>query len=497
MEGRRERGVIFLLSCHPPRLGIFVLGLPFALVRSGYLGLILMVLSAWVCNHTGRILVACLYEEQEQRGGSVLKVRVRHSYQDIVEASCRGLWPRWPGLGGFLVNLSQVIELLMTCTLYLVVSTSLLSDSLSRAAPPRLMCSLLSLMFLLPCLLLTDLRSVSTLSLLCSLAHVLISLLVMLYCLSQASSWSWSSLTLPVVPEDFLVSVGVIIFSYTSQIFLPPLEGSMEDRGQFNAMLGWTHGTACIMKTTFSLLAVLTWGAGTSEVITKNLPSDLRPLVNMCLLAKALLSFPLPFYSAAEILQSCLLTDAEGPGISRPALLARAALLITSYLLSLLVPRFSLLMGLTGSVTGAAMTLILPCLCHLRLRRGRLTGRERLADVCILSTGVICSVSGGVVELKLQQLLALWAGAPVGNCHLATYLGRELLPSCCLCWIGERAVPDYQVLYSPGGLLLPSVSPRNGPANGSYWAPGKVLKAVSDGGSDDPMDLREILLQNY
>lgn len=54
--------------------------------------------------------------------------------------------------------------------------------------------------------------------------------------------------------------------------------------------------------------AVLTWGAGTCEVITKNLPSDLQPLVNVCLLVKALLSFPLPFYSAAEILQSCLLT---------------------------------------------------------------------------------------------------------------------------------------------------------------------------------------------
>lgn len=46
--------------------GIFVLGLPFALVHSGYVGLILMVLSAWVCNHTGRILVACLYEEKER-----------------------------------------------------------------------------------------------------------------------------------------------------------------------------------------------------------------------------------------------------------------------------------------------------------------------------------------------------------------------------------------------------------------------------------------------
>lgn len=62
----------------------------------------------------------------------------------------------------------------MTCTLYLVVSTSLLSDSLSGMAVPRSVCSLVSLMFLLPCLLLTDLRPVSTLSLLCSLAHILI-----------------------------------------------------------------------------------------------------------------------------------------------------------------------------------------------------------------------------------------------------------------------------------------------------------------------------------
>ncbi|KAG7222656.1 hypothetical protein INR49_026265, partial [Caranx melampygus] len=352
--------------------GIFVLGLPFALVQSGYVGLVLLVLSAWVCNHTGRILVACLYEEHQSEGsGSVSKVRVRHSYQDVVEACCKGLWPNWPGLGGSV-------------------------------------CSLFSLMFLLPCLLLTDLRPVSTLSLLCSLAHILISLLVMLYCLSRASSWSWSSLSLSVDPEDFLVSVGVIIFSYTSQIFLPPLEGSMEDRGQFNAMLGWTHGAACIMKTMFSLLAVLTWGTETSEVITDNLPSDLRPLVNLCLLAKALLSYPLPFYSAAEILHTCLLRDSAVPlcskdggrGVSRPALLLRGALLMTSYLLALLVPRFSLLMGLTGSVTGAAMTLILPCLFHLRLRWGHLTARERLIDVGILSLGVVCSVSGVICSVK-------------------------------------------------------------------------------------------------
>lgn len=86
--------------------------------------------------------------------------------------------------------------------------------------------------------------------------------------------------------------------------------------------------------------------------------------------------------------------------MSRPALLVRGASLMTSYLLALFVPRFSLLMGLTGSVTGAAMTLILPCLFHLRLQWGRLIVRDRLIDVCILSLGVVCSVSGVICSLK-------------------------------------------------------------------------------------------------
>lgn len=89
-----------------------------------------------------------------------------------------------------------------------------------------------------------------------------------------------------------------------------------------------------------------------------------------------------------------------GRGVSRPALLVRGALLMASYLLALLVPRFSLLMGLTGSVTGAAMTLILPCLFHLRLQWGRLAARDRLIDACILSLGVICSVSGVICSVK-------------------------------------------------------------------------------------------------
>lgn len=54
--------------------------------------------------HHGKTVFVSFSGESVQ----VSKVRVRHSYQDIVEACCKGLWPHWPGLGGWMVNVSQV-----------------------------------------------------------------------------------------------------------------------------------------------------------------------------------------------------------------------------------------------------------------------------------------------------------------------------------------------------------------------------------------------------
>ncbi|KAK4824459.1 hypothetical protein QYF61_015837 [Mycteria americana] len=52
-------------STLPLTAGIFVLGLPYALLHSGYSGLFLIILAAALCCYTGKILIACLYEENE------------------------------------------------------------------------------------------------------------------------------------------------------------------------------------------------------------------------------------------------------------------------------------------------------------------------------------------------------------------------------------------------------------------------------------------------
>lgn len=86
-------------------------------------------------------------------------------------------------------------------------------------------------------------------------------------------------------------------------------------------MLNWTHASAALLKALFSLVCFLTWVNHTNEEVTSkrtttslfnhllkdNLPRDLRFVVNLMLVAKAMMSFPLPYFSALETMEQRLI----------------------------------------------------------------------------------------------------------------------------------------------------------------------------------------------
>ncbi|KAJ8264830.1 hypothetical protein COCON_G00139290 [Conger conger] len=251
--------------------GMFVLGLPYAILHGGYLGLFLIIFAAVVCCYTGKILIACLYEENEDG--------------------------------------QLIIELVMTCILYVVVSGNLMYNSFPSLPVSQKAWSIIATAALLPCAFLKNLKSVSKFSLLCTLAHFVINVLVIAYCLSRARDWAWDKVKFYIDVKKFPISIGIIVFSYTSQIFLPSLEGNMQKPAEFHCMMNWTHIAACILKGLFALVAYLTWADTTKEVITDNLPSTIRAVVNLFLVAKALLSYPLPFFAAVEVLEKSLFQE--------------------------------------------------------------------------------------------------------------------------------------------------------------------------------------------
>ncbi|XP_062387378.1 vesicular inhibitory amino acid transporter-like [Sardina pilchardus] len=381
--------------------GMFVLGLPYAILHGGYLGLFLIIFAAVVCCYTGKILIACLYEENED--GEL--VRVRDTYVDIANACCA---PRFPTLGGHVVNVAQIIELVMTCILYVVVSGNLMYNSFPGLPVSQKAWAVLATVALLPCAFLKDLKSVSKFSLLCTLAHFVINIVVIAYCLSRAHDWAWEKVKFYIDVKKFPISIGIIVFSYTSQIFLPSLEGNMQKPSEFHCMMDWTHIAACVLKGLFALVAYLTWADDTKEVITDNLPGGIRAVVNIFLVSKALLSYPLPFFAAVEVLEKSffqgggIFPDCYGPGrqLKSWGLGLRIVLVVFTLLMAIFVPHFALLMGLTGSLTGAGLCFLLPSLFHLKLQWRKLLWHHVFFDVAIFIVGGICSVSGFIHSVE-------------------------------------------------------------------------------------------------
>ena len=98
---------------------MFIVTFPYAVYEGGYWAVVSMVIVAWICCYTGKILVECLYETDDEG----VEQRVRTSYVEVAEC----VWGK--KIGGRIVNCAQIIELLMTCILYILLCGDLMIGS--------------------------------------------------------------------------------------------------------------------------------------------------------------------------------------------------------------------------------------------------------------------------------------------------------------------------------------------------------------------------------
>jgi len=286
-------------------------------------------------------------------------------------------------------------------------------------------------MFLIPCAFIRSLKFVSRLSFCSAVVHLAINAIIVLYCLTKTNEWDFSKIEIKINIWSFPISLGIIVFSYTSQIFLPTMEGSMLDKKKFNSMLSLTHVVAAFFKALFGLVGFLTWQENTDEVITNNLPTkELKILVNMILIVKALLSYPLPYFASVELLETTLFMTSKNSSpmvdankeqtrmsssssfaqTTKPffmrscydldgdlqfwAVCLRIALILFTLFLAIFIPHFAILMGLIGSITGTMLSLIWPCYFHIHLKRKSLRWYQIAIDVIIIAFGLLITVTG-------------------------------------------------------------------------------------------------------
>lgn len=140
-------------------------------------------------------------------------------------------------------------------------------------------------------------------------------------------------------------------------------------------------------------------------MITNNLPSaGFKGLVNICLVIKALLSYPLPYYAACELLERAFFRGK--PKTTFPTIWAldgdlkvwglawRVGVVIFTILMACFIPHFSILMGFIGSFTGTMLSFIWPCYFHLKLKRNGMDTKTIVLDYFIIFLGFLFGIIG-------------------------------------------------------------------------------------------------------
>ena len=197
-----------------------MLQIPYALGQSGWFGLALLLLSAWVNHYTGRLIAKCLYTPEKRLSG----------YPDIGQEAF-GPW------GYTAVQIMYNAALLGTTCLYLILSGMNLSEMLPwlNAKSWTMLCAFL---LFIPFAFKRTLKEVGIASISGALASIIIVGIVIIMAWidypTHDTHHDWLKW------EAFGSVLGTFAFSYGGNYIYPEVEGEMERPQDFGQVLTWS-----------------------------------------------------------------------------------------------------------------------------------------------------------------------------------------------------------------------------------------------------------------
>lgn len=373
--------------------GVAILAMPYVVKSGGYAAIFSIIAVAIISNFSNKRLVDCLYEYTEKGE----KFRVRNSYVEIGEAFA-------PRYGHHLVNAAQMFEQVSYCTLLLILCGSILESTFPFTSLSQSDWTAIAAIALLPNVLLKSLADVSWVSFITVVIGEVIYLIVLFYGFWHHQRWDVASMP-PFALKKFGAAVGIVVVSYSSQPYMPAIEGSMQYPSRFNNVMDVTYIAVTFVKVFFGFIGYLTFTHDTDQVITNNLPEGtLHITVNLLVLFLAVTSYTIPVYTVFDILENISFPcgQIDNPSNAKgkdklsyiQALVARLCVISFTLLVGVLVPHFGLYMALVGSFTGMCLSFIFPALFHMKICYARMQWYDFFIDSFVSIFGILGAIIG-------------------------------------------------------------------------------------------------------
>ena len=293
-------------------------------------------------------------------------------------------------------------------TLYPIVAASVMRGLLPRLRISSGLWVLVFGLLMLPNIFFRKLYHISIMSTLTVVSAGCISVVLTLYCFTQAGTWQTYDLN-EFDLKEFVASVGVMVASYSSQMYLSIIECDMKKPKDAPLVMNAGYFAMTALKIGVGVIAYMTFGENTHEVVTLNLPTGMiLTAVNIVVVILSLSSYTLPMFTVFEILEKdspWLVTgdielssekelknldeETKQSYIAIRRTLVRLALVIVTLIMAVSVPHFGLVLSFIGSFTGAFLEMVFPSLFYVILKHERISTVTIVLNILIVGFSML------------------------------------------------------------------------------------------------------------
>ncbi|BAF14903.1 amino acid transporter AVT1I [Oryza sativa Japonica Group] len=367
--------------------GVGLLSIPYALSEGGWLSLVLLLAVAMVCCYTGLLLRRCMAASPAVRG-----------YPDIGALA-------FGAKGRLAVSAFLYAELYLVAIGFLILE----GDNLDKLFPGTSLAvgglvvsgkQLFVVVVAVVILPTTWLRSLAVLAYV-SASGVLASVVVV-FCVLWAAVFDGVGfhgkgrmLNVSGLPT----ALGLYTFCYCGHAIFPTLCNSMQEKDKFSRVLVICFVACTVNYGSMAILGYLMYGDDVKSQVTLNLPEG---KISSKLAIYTTLINPFSKYALMVTPVATAIEEKLLAGNKRSVnVLIRTLIVVSTVVIALTVPFFGHLMALVGSLLSVMASMLLPCICYLKIFGLTRCGRgETLLIAAIIVLGSLVAATGTYSSLK-------------------------------------------------------------------------------------------------
>ncbi|KAM3686809.1 hypothetical protein ACJW30_10G030100 [Castanea mollissima] len=384
-------GTSFLRSCFNginALTGIGLITIPYTLSQAGWLGLCLLLAMAFTTCYTGLLLQRCLESNPSIK-----------TYPDIG-------YHAFGRKGRIIVSTFTYLELYLVPTGMLILE----GDNLFKLFPNvsmevaghyiggKQIFVIGSGLVILPTMWLKDLRLLSFISAGGILSCVIV--ITSILWVGAVDGVGFSSKGKLFELAGIPTAMSLYAFCYGAHPVFPTLYSSMKDKSQFSKVLFVSFSLSTLSYILMAVLGYLMFGQDVQPQVTLNLPTSQvsSKIAIYTTLVGPIAKYALIITPIANAIESRL---PRYYNIKLICIFLRTLLLFSTIIVALVFPFFGILMALVGAILNITVSIILPCLCYLKISGGyQKWGFEVLIIVVIMINAVSIGVIGTYISLK-------------------------------------------------------------------------------------------------